>query len=84
MYMSLRLSELNEIDGLKRIRISSIEITELNDKFISTLEKCKKIVNHIHIPLQAGSNEILKLMNRKYDLNYYYNKIEEIRGFTML
>lgn len=73
------LNELNEIDGLERIRISSIEITELNDKFINTLDKCKKIVNHIHIPLQAGSNEILKLMNRKYDLDYYYNKIEEIR-----
>jgi len=73
------LNELEKIDGLERIRISSIEITELNDKFLSVLKNSKKIVNHIHIPLQAGSNHILKLMNRKYDLDYYYNKIEKIR-----
>lgn len=73
------LIELEKIDGLERIRISSIEITELNDKFLSVLKNSKKIVNHIHIPLQAGSNHILKLMNRKYDLDYYYNKIEKIR-----
>lgn len=73
------LSSLEEIDGLERIRISSIEITELNDKFLETLKKSKKIVNHLHIPLQAGSDNILKLMNRKYDLAYYENKIKEIR-----
>lgn len=73
------LLELNNIDGLERIRISSIEITELNDKFINVLKKSEKIVNHIHIPLQAGSDEILKLMNRKYDLDYFYNKINQIR-----
>ena len=74
------LIQLEKIDELKRIRISSIEITELNDKFLSVLKNSNKIVNHIHIPLQAGSDKILKLMNRKYDLNYYYNKIEKIRS----
>ena len=73
------LLELEKIDGLDRIRISSIEITELNDKFLSVLRKSKKIVNHIHIPLQAGSNHILKLMNRKYDKKYYLDKINKIR-----
>lgn len=73
------LSELEKIDGLERIRISSIEITELNDKFLIALEKSKKIVNHIHIPLQAGSDHILKLMNRKYDKKYFLDKIEKIR-----
>lgn len=73
------LLELEKIDGLDRIRISSIEITELNDKFIDTLKKSKKIADHIHIPLQAGSDTILKLMNRKYDLKYFENKINEIR-----
>ena len=75
------LLELEKIDGLDRIRISSIEITELNDKFLSVLKKSKKIVNHIHIPLQAGSNHILKLMNRKYDKKYYLDKI--IVGFPL-
>ncbi len=73
------LLELEKINGLDRIRISSIEITELNDKFLNVLKKSKKIVDHIHIPLQAGSNHILKLMNRKYDKDYYINKISKIR-----
>ena len=73
------LLELEKIDGLDRIRISSIEITELNDKFLSVLKKSKKIVNHIHIPLQAGSDHILKLMTRKYDKKYYLDKINKIR-----
>ncbi len=73
------LLELEKIDKLERIRISSIEITELNDKFLSVLKNSKKIVDHIHIPLQSGCDKILKLMNRKYDMNYFINKIETIR-----
>lgn len=73
------LLELEEIEGLERIRISSIEITELNDKFLDVLKKSKKIVDHIHIPLQTGCDKILKLMNRKYDMDYYFDKIEKIR-----
>ena len=73
------LLELDKIDGLERIRISSIEIVELNDKFLNVLSKSKKIVNHIHIPLQAGSNHILKLMNRRYDKNYFLERINKIK-----
>ena len=73
------INELSKIDGLLRIRISSIEITELNDKFLNLLKTNEKVVNHLHIPLQAGSDEILKIMNRKYDLEYFDNKIKEIR-----
>ena len=74
------LNELEKIDGLERIRISSVEIKELNDKFLNTLKNSKKIVNHIHIPLQSGSDKILKLMNRRYDMKEFINKIEEIRS----
>lgn len=74
------LHELAKIDGLLRIRISSIEITELNDKFMNELSNNKKICNHLHIPLQSGSEEILKRMNRKYDKAYFENKIKEIRN----
>lgn len=73
------LKEIVKINKLKRLRISSIEITELTQEVLDVLKENKVIVDHMHIPLQAGSNEILKLMNRKYDLNYYYNKIKEIR-----
>ena len=74
------INELSKIDDLLRIRISSIEITELNDKFLEMLKINNKVCNHLHIPLQAGSDEILKRMNRKYDLAYYEEKINKIRS----
>ncbi len=73
------INELSKIDGLERIRLSSVEVTELNDKFLKMLKENSKFCNHLHIPLQAGSDEILKKMNRKYDLNYYFQKIHQIR-----
>ena len=73
------IHEISKIDELKRIRISSIEVTELNDKFLNELKNNSKICNHMHIPLQAGSDEVLKRMNRKYDLEYFFNKIDAIR-----
>ena len=74
------LSELCKIDNLKRIRISSIEITELDSKFIDVLKNNKVIVNHMHIPLQSGCDKTLKEMNRKYDTKYYLDKINLIRS----
>lgn len=73
------LKEIENIDGLKRLRISSIEVTELDDKFLEVLKDSKILVDHMHIPLQSGSDEILKLMNRKYDKKYFIDKIEKIR-----
>lgn len=73
------LIELCKIPALERIRISSIEITELDSKFLEVLKKNPKICNHLHIPLQSGSDNILKKMNRKYDKDYFRNKIKEIR-----
>ena len=74
------LKRICEIKGLIRLRISSIEITELNDDFLEVLKNNKVIVNHMHIPLQSGSDTILKLMNRKYLTDYYENKLKEIRS----
>lgn len=74
------IHEMGKIEGLKRIRISSIEVTELNEKVIKEIKENKKIVNHFHIPLQAGSDEILKRMNRKYDIAYFKQKIVEIKN----
>ena len=74
------LEELVKIEGLKHLRISSIEITELNDKVLKLIKNNSIICNHLHIPLQAGSNHVLKMMNRKYDLEYFQNKIETIRN----
>ncbi len=74
------INELSKIDCLKRIRLSSVEITELNDKFMNMLKNNDKFCNHLHIPLQAGSDEVLKMMNRKYDMKYFFNKIKKIRS----
>ena len=74
------LKEIIKNKKLKRLRISSIEITELNDDFIDVFKNSDVIVPHLHIPLQAGSDPILKAMNRKYDLDYYRNKIDELRN----
>ena len=74
------IHEMSKIKGLLRIRISSIEITELNDKFLKELKENTKICNHLHIPLQTGSDEILKLMRRKYTLSEFKEKIKEIRS----
>ena len=74
------LKEIVKIDKLKRIRISSIEITELTDEVLEVIKNNEIIVDHLHIPLQAGSNEVLKLMNRKYDLNKFFEIIEKIRS----
>ncbi len=74
------LKELVKIEGLKRLRISSIEITELTDEVLDIIKESNVIVDHLHIPLQSGSDTILKLMNRKYDLDYFYKKIEKIRS----
>ena len=73
------LVELSKIENLKRIRLSSIDIYDLSDKFINFLKESNKLCDHLHISLQSGSDKILKLMNRKYDKKEYLNTINKIR-----
>ena len=73
------LKEIVKIEGLKRVRISSIEITELNDEVLAIIDKNDVIANHLHIPIQAASDEVLKIMNRKYDLKKFIEVINKIR-----
>ncbi len=72
------VTNILKINGLVRLRISSIEITELDDQFLELL-KNDILCNHLHIPLQSGCNKILRLMNRKYDTDYFYDMINKIR-----
>lgn len=76
---AMLLKEIVEIKGLERLRISSIEITELDNEVLDVIRNNDIIVSHLHVPLQSGSNEILRLMNRKYDKEYFIDKINEIR-----
>ena len=73
------LKEIVKIKGLKRLRISSIEITEITDDIMNLFKDNNILVDHIHIPLQSGSNKILKLMNRKYDKEYFIERINKLR-----
>lgn len=73
------LREIVKIDGLKRLRISSIEATELTDEVLDVIKNNDVIVNHFHVPIQSGSDKILKIMNRKYDIDYFKNKINKLR-----
>ncbi len=73
------LYDIIQIEGLKRLRISSIEMNELNDAVLDIMKNSSILVDHLHIPLQSGSDTILKAMNRKYLKHDFIRKIEEIR-----
>lgn len=74
------IRKISTLDGLKRIRISSIEITELNDKFMEEFKNNLKICSHLHVPIQSGSDHVLKNMNRKYDIVYFKEKTNLIKS----
>lgn len=73
------LEEIVNIPGLYRVRISSIEESEIDDKMIELLGKYPNIANHLHMPLQSGSSSVLKRMNRKYNVDDFLKKVERIR-----
>ena len=73
------------IPPLGRIRISSIEVTEITDKLLNVLNENKQLFcEHFHIPLQSGANKILEKMNRKYNTQYFLEKINKIRNLFPL
>lgn len=74
------LKELNKIDGIERIRISSIEPDLLTDEIIELVASSKKLLPHFHIPLQSGSNDILKTMKRKYNIDLFSARINKIKS----
>lgn len=72
------LRALDGVDGLKRIRISSIEASQIDDDMIEVLNTSEKMCRHLHIPLQAGDDGILKAMRRKYTTAEYAEKIQKL------
>lgn len=70
---------LDEVDGIERYRISSIEPNLLTDDIIRWVASSRRFMPHFHIPLQAGSDEVLKLMRRHYDTSHFRSRIELIR-----
>ena len=73
------IEKILEINGLYRLRLSSIEITEIDDKLLKLFKENKIMANHFHIPLQSGSDKTLKDMNRKYSTNYFLEVVKKLR-----
>ncbi len=76
------IKELEKVNGIERYRISSIEPNLLSNEIIEFVAQSKKFVNHFHIPLQAGSNHVLKLMKRRYNRELFAQRIAKIKELT--
>jgi len=71
---------LDQVEGIERIRISSVEPNLLTNEIIEFVAESKRIVPHFHLPLQAGSDEVLKLMKRKYTTELFASRVEKIKS----
>ncbi|HLR34403.1 MAG TPA: tRNA (N6-isopentenyl adenosine(37)-C2)-methylthiotransferase MiaB [Tissierellales bacterium] len=74
------LRDVNKIDGIERIRFMTSHPKDLSDDLIYAMAECEKVCEHLHLPVQSGSNRILKLMNRKYTKEDYLAKIEKVKS----
>jgi threonylcarbamoyladenosine tRNA methylthiotransferase MtaB len=74
------IQALDQVEGIDRFRISSIEPNLLTDEIIDFVASSAKFVPHFHIPLQSGSNKILKLMRRRYQRELYVSRVEKIKA----
>lgn len=74
------LIALEQLEGLERIRISSIEMNELSDEFLLFMKDHKKIARHLHIPIQSACNRTLRMMNRPYTIEKFMERIEYIKS----
>ena len=77
--LSSLIYELNNIKNLKRIRFTTSHPKDMTNDLINCFKDCKKLMPFLHLPAQSGSDKILKLMNRKYDLNYYLSIIKKLK-----
>lgn len=73
------IEHIAKIDGIERIRLSSMEPRHITREFLERMKKTKKACDHFHLSLQSGSDDILKLMNRKYDTKLFNEKVDLIR-----
>ena len=75
------LQALDKVEGIQRYRISSIEPNLLTEDIIRFCSQSRAFMPHFHIPLQSGSDEVLRLMHRRYDTKFFAQKIEEVRKY---
>lgn len=78
--LAMLLKDLEQkVKGLKRIRISSIEASQLTDEVIEVIDQSNIVVRHLHIPLQSGSNTVLKRMRRKYTMEFFAERLDKLK-----
>jgi len=82
--LSELLQQIEEIEGVRRIRLSSIEPDLLTDEIIELTAESRKIMPHFHIPLQSGSNKVLGLMRRRYKTELFASRVKKIRELIPL
>ena len=73
------LYEINKIDGIERIRFMTSHPKDLTDDLIKAIKECDKVCKHVHLPVQAGSNDVLNRMNRKYTKEHYLSLVEKLK-----
>lgn len=73
------IRKLNEVEGLERIRFMTSHPKDISEELIRAYQDCHKLCNHIHLPVQAGSNRVLERMNRKYTREHYLDLIRKFR-----
>ncbi len=73
------LREVDKVEGIERIRFMTSHPKDLSDELIAAMRDCKKVCHHLHLPLQSGSDRILKIMNRHYDKEHYLSIVDKLR-----
>lgn len=74
------LYSLESVEGIERVRFMTSHPKDLSDELISAISECRKVCEHLHLPVQAGSNRILAGMNRKYTREHYFELVEKLRA----
>ena len=75
------IESINDVNGIERIRLSSVEPTLITEDFMKRIKSLNKVCNHFHLSLQSGSDSVLKRMNRKYTTREYKDIVKRIRNY---
>ena len=75
------IQELQGLQGYFRIRLSSIEVNDITDELLNTMNRSKRLCRHLHIPVQSGDGQILRRMNRTYSPGQYIQLVQQIRRY---
>lgn len=74
------LKKVNEVDGIERIRYMTSHPKDFSDDLIEVMKNCDKVCSQLHLPVQSGSNRILRVMNRHYKKEEYLDKIKKLKA----